>query len=153
MIESFESFVTTVTRAYKYIQQAKKHESVTLNIKGIHVMCLYFLGQHPEGLTLTELSTLCCEDKAATSRNVNSLVEKGYVTCENHENKRRWRSKIVLTEAGKEGKQIMDHIISDIVKNTKEDLSEEEIRCFYKVFFAINEKLAAYCHSLEHAED
>ena len=65
-----------VTRAYKYVQQIKKHESATFGIKGIHVMCMVALGKSEEGLTVTELAARCCEDKAAISRTVDNLAEK-----------------------------------------------------------------------------
>ena len=34
---------------------------------------------HPEGLTAAQLSQLCAEDKAAVSRSLASLAEKGYI--------------------------------------------------------------------------
>ena len=100
MRDRFELFTMSVTRAYKYIQQIKKHESATFGIKGIHVMCMVALGKYPEGLTVTELAASCCEDKAAISRTVDSLAEKGYIVYEEAQARRRWRSKIMLTGSG-----------------------------------------------------
>ena len=54
MRDRFELFTMAVTRAYKYVQQIKKHESATFGIKGIHVMCMVALGKSEEGLTVTE---------------------------------------------------------------------------------------------------
>jgi len=149
MTERFELFTTSVTRAYKSVQQIKKHQSLTFGVKGIHVMCLYFLWQNPDGLTVTELSTLCCEDKAAISRTIDSLLESGHVTYSEPENKRRWRSKLFITEKGLEAAEKMSYLISDIVCTAKKGLTPEELNCFYKVFTVINNNLSEYCKYLE----
>ena len=46
-------------------------------MKGGHANCLFFLGENPEGMTIGQLAEACCEDKAAVSRSVAQLVEKG----------------------------------------------------------------------------
>lgn len=51
-------------------------------------MCLYYLGKHPEGLTTSELTKLCCEDKAAVSRALSQLESGGLIVREAPENKR-----------------------------------------------------------------
>lgn len=149
MRDRFEIFSITVTRAYKYIQQIKKHESVTFGIKGIHVMCLFFLGKHPQGLTVTELSTLCYEDKAATSRSLDSLAEKGYITYEKSDAKRRWRSKVTLTDEGSRVAGEVQGVIHDIVEKIGEGISEEQAVEFYRMFSTINRRLEKYCEELE----
>ena len=63
-------------------------------------MCLYHLGKHPEGLTATQLTELCKEDKAAISRTLSQLSAKGLVSCELPENKRSYRTVYYLTEEG-----------------------------------------------------
>jgi len=152
MQERFELFVLTVTRAYKSIQQIKRHKSETLGLKGIHVMCLYFMGQNPDGLTITELAGLCYEDKAAISRTMDALVEMGYANYGNTDAKRRWRSKITITEEGKAAALRLQEMIDQVVRRINHSLSDEELLQFYKVFFAINDELAAYCEELENRE-
>lgn len=149
MRDRFELFTMAVTRAYKYVQQIKKHESATFGIKGIHVMCMVVLGRSEDGLTVTELSARCCEDKAAISRTVDNLAEKGYVTYEETESKRRWRTKVTLTDRGKEITRGVDVLIDDIVRKIKGNLTTEQEAVFYKVFSAINDRLAEYCEMLD----
>lgn len=148
MRERFELFTIGVTRAYKYIQQIKKHESATFGIKGIHVMCMVALGKNPEGLTVTELASWCCEDKAAISRTVDSLAEKGYIAYEETEARRRWRSKVIITEEGRRITADMGGLIEEIVQEIKGDLTTEQEAVFYKIFAAINDRLAKYCERL-----
>ncbi len=142
---NFEDFTVMVTRAYKYIQQIKKQKSPFFGVKGTHAMCLYYLGQRPEGYTVTQLASMCCEYKAATSRALNCLIEKGYATYSSFGKKHARRSKIKITEAGIEAKRNMDCVVIDVIKNILKSISKEELDCFCKVFFEINYKLAEYC--------
>lgn len=49
--EQFESFTAAVTRAYKCLQKIKNRETERMGLKGSHVMCLYYIGKTPGGLT------------------------------------------------------------------------------------------------------
>ena len=137
MRDRFSEFTTLVVSAYKKMKKIKKQQSCvydTLNIRGPHVMCLYYLGQYPEGLTITELASLCYEDKAATSRTVDYLVEKKYLINEEDDVKRRWRSKIKLTEEGTEVVKTINRVILKASAVVTSDIPEEELECFYRVF-------------------
>ena len=109
MIQRFEIFVMAITEIYKSIQKIKVQEMADMGLKGTHVMCLFFLQEHPEGLTSAELSSLCCEDKAAISRVVKELSSLHYIVYE----EKKYRSKITLTESGL---QVCQHMNEKIVK-------------------------------------
>ena len=64
----FEVFINTINQINHSIQVIKNNEMIKYDLKGNHVMCLYQLRQHKDGLTSTELARLCGEDKAAISR-------------------------------------------------------------------------------------
>ena len=51
LIERFEAFTTSVTKAYKCIQKIKLEETERMGLKANHVMYLHYLGKSPEGLT------------------------------------------------------------------------------------------------------
>ena len=57
MTDRFETFVLTINRIYRCIQRIKDREMEALGLKGSHVMCLFQLRQHPEGLTAAERMT------------------------------------------------------------------------------------------------
>ena len=57
-------------------------------------------GKAPGGLTATQLTELCKEDKAAISRTLSQLSSKGLVSCELPEHKRSYRTLYYLTEEG-----------------------------------------------------
>ena len=51
LIERFESFTTSVAKAYKCIQKIKLAETERMGLKANHVMYMHYLGKNPEGLT------------------------------------------------------------------------------------------------------
>ena len=130
-------FMTLVVAAYKKLQQIKKKQTAlyaAYDIKSQHVMVLYFLGHNIHGLTVTELANLCCEDKAATSRAVEYLVERNYVVHEEEMVRRRWRSKVKITPAVMRLCRIIDHVSIEASNIVKEGISDEDLQVFYRVF-------------------
>ena len=98
MQDRFERFVVSITELHRYLQKLKELEMGQLDLKAGYTMCLYHLGKHPEGLTATQLTELCKEDKAAISRTLSQLSAKGLVSCELPQNKRSYRTVYYLTE-------------------------------------------------------
>ena len=92
MQDRFERFVVSITELHRYLQKLKELEMGQMDLKAGYTMCLYYLGKHPEGLTATQLTELCKEDKAAISRTLSQLSSKGLVSCELPEHKRSYRS-------------------------------------------------------------
>ena len=76
MINRFELFTTTITQIYKNLQRIKMQEMSGFELRGTYVMCMFELNRNPEGLTITQLSQLCGEDKAAISRTISELVKR-----------------------------------------------------------------------------
>ena len=76
LIERFEIFTNSLTKAYKCIQKIKLAEAERMGMKANHMMCMYYLGKNPEGLTATELCKLCIEDKAAYRERLLTLLKK-----------------------------------------------------------------------------
>ena len=129
MLQRFQSFVTGVTLCYKSIQKIKATEMTEFGLKGTHVMCLFFLSQHPEGLTAAQLSQMCAEDKAAISRTLAVLQEQGYIQA----GEKKYRVPLRLTPAGQALAREMEALIQQWVSLGGDDLTEEERRVFYRV--------------------
>ena len=99
----FEKFTGAIADCYKYIIKLKSREMSSFGLKASHVMCLYFLGQNPEGLKARELVTLCHEDKAAISKTLANLKEQGYVKAEDGMlSMLKYRRRYLITEKGME---------------------------------------------------
>lgn len=146
-IERFEAFTTAVTKAYKCIQKIKLTEAERLGLKANYVMYMYYLGKNSYGLTPTELSKLCIEDKAAVSRTVMDLTKKGFIKPIETNSTRKYRTKLILTEEGKNINNKINEAIGIAVSKASKDLNESERENFYRVLFNITDNLENICDS------
>jgi len=128
MLQEFEDFVTGITVCYKFIQRIKTLEMTEFDLRGTHAMCMYFLQRHPEGLTASQLAQLCAEDKAAISRTLVTLQDRGYIRT----GERKYRFPLQLTEAGKAIARQLDTLIQQWVGLGGDGLTDEERAVFYK---------------------
>ena len=146
-IERFEAFTTSVTKAYKCIQKIKLAETEQMGLRGNHVMYLHYLGKKPEGLTPAELCKLCIEDKAAVSRTIVDLAEKGFVKSAGTDSGRKYRTKIILTPEGMEKNNQLNEAIAMAVSKASSSLNEADRENFYRVFFDVTDNLEKICDS------
>ena len=137
MIDRFQSFVTGITECYKFIQRIKSAEMTELGLKGTHVMCLFFLHRHPDGLTAAQLCRLCAEDKAAISRSTATLRKRGDLSAGG----RRYRAAITLSDEGKRVAEQLDGLICQWVGVGGDGLSNEERAAFYRTLERISDNL------------
>ena len=148
MKQRFETFVTAIGQINRSLQKLKSTEMADFGLKGTHVMCLYQLQQHESGLTSAQLVQLCDEDKAAISRCISELQQRGLV--ESPENtEKRYRKIITLTEEGRKVAAGMDQKIIDAVMNAAQGYSQEERETFYHVLLQVAENLQSACSSEE----
>lgn len=137
MIQRFESFVTGITACYKYIQRIKAMEMTEFDLKGTHVMCLFFLHHHAEPLTAAQLCQLCAEDKAAISRTLAVLQSRGLIQT----GEKRYRAQLRLTEEGRDIACRVDEVIQQWVASGGDGLGEEERNTFYHALGHVAENL------------
>ena len=147
LIERFESFTSSVTKAYKSIQKIKIAEAEQIGLKPTHVMYMYYLGKNPEGLTHAELCKLCIDDKAAVSRAIVELTKKGFIKNSEENSNRKYRTKIVLTDEGKHINNNLNEAIAIAVNKASKNLDEVDRENFYRVFFYITDNLDEICSS------
>ncbi len=133
MLQRFEKFTGCISKAYKYIGKIKTDYMSKFELKGSHVMCLFFLGKNPNGLKAGELCELCQEDKAAISKTLSSLKKRGLVESTAGRFK-KYRAVYKITD---DGHDIYNRIIKAIeqsVEKCSEDLTPEERAIFYRTF-------------------
>ena len=99
MISRFVQFSSSIAAIYKYIQKIERAEMLKFGLKGPHVQCLVVLSRYPEGLTSAELCELCEKDKAAVSRAVTELENKGLL-IRSAQSSGAYRASLTLTETG-----------------------------------------------------
>ena len=101
MISRFEQFSYVISGIHRQIQKIERAEMIKRGYKGAFAQYLATLHRYEEGLTATELCEICDKDKAAVSRIIAEMEEKGLVERQKKV-VRTYRSKITLTEKGKE---------------------------------------------------
>lgn len=143
MLQRFETFVSGINRCHRSIQKIKSTEMTEFGLKGTHVMCVFFLSRHPEGLTAAELSTLSFEDKAAVSRTLSELRERGYISESAPETGRKYRAKVRLTDSGNALAGEVSRLISHWVSSGGSGLTEEEREIFYRSLEKIADNLTS----------
>ena len=137
MIQRFQSFVVGISSCYKHIQHIKSMEMAEFGLKGAHVMCLFFLSQHPQGLTAANLCQLCAEDKAAISRTIASLQKDGFIAaCD-----KKYRALLQLTHKGKQVANQITQLIEQWVDFGSFGISEADRAAFYRVLGTIGNNI------------
>ena len=140
MKQRFETFVTAIAQINRSLQRLKSSEMAEFGLKGTHVMCLYQLRQHEEGLTSAQLVQLCGEDKAAISRCISELMERELVHSPDSTPK-RYRKIIALTDQGRQITAAMDQKIMDAVASAARGYTQEERETFYHVLLQVADNL------------
>ncbi len=140
----FENFTITILRLNKLVQKIKNYEMREYGLKTIHVMCVYYLNSRPEGITASELTKLTLEDKAAISRALKALQEKGYITYDPN----KYNAAIQLTDGGKKLALEISEKAKKAVKAGSYDFTDNERNSFYKELGTIAVNLESYYRSL-----
>lgn len=141
MLNRFEQFNFVISGINRCIQKLERDEMVKYGYKGAFAQYLMVLKHYPEGVTLTELCEKCDKDKAAVSRIVAEMENKGLVYKENKE-AQVYKAKIYLTEKGNETARFVAKRVKDALSVVGDKImTEDERRLFYGVLGDILEKL------------
>lgn len=144
MEKRFERFAAAVLEMNRYLQRIKEQEMRRFGLRSAHTMCIFYLGQHPEGLTVTQLTEICREDKAAVSRNLSELSRMGLVSCSAPPDRRVYRDPYRLTERGTEIAAQVEARVSDALSACGRGLTEAQRDNFYMAAQIIISNLEDY---------
>ncbi len=100
MVERYAKFTAAVSRISNCIQKIESEAMSKYGLTGACAQYIAAMRTSTEGLTVSQLSEVCMKDKAAVSRSVSQLEEKGLV-CRNSQGGNVYRAPIVLTDSGK----------------------------------------------------
>lgn len=138
----FEDFVGLISLISKEIQRIKTVEAGKLGLKGSDIMCLYYLGEHEEGLTGAELAREAEVTRAAVSRTLSRLEEEGFVeVCGEEATGSRYRAPVRLTERGQRVNAEVGEIIRRVVTEVGEELGDIQRVQMYRSLNVILERL------------
>lgn len=137
LIDRYALFRIYVENLSKNLQKYENSKMSSLSMRGIHALCLFQLGQSPDGMTSAELSAACEVDKALISRVVADLFELGHIAHKDPE-RTKYRSKLVLTESGRACLRQVTLWVCDAIRELKNEITIEELNAFYKVIGILN---------------
>lgn len=140
----FENFSCAVLKINRTMQKIKHFEMKVYDLQTIHVMCVYYLNKSEKGLTPSELVNCTLEDKAAISRAVKTLKEKGLATSEGD----GYKCAITLTNKGAEVAKHIEERSIKAVENASLEFSDKEREFFYNALFCIADKLQKYYENM-----
>lgn len=140
MEKIFENFTVSVMKLHKLVQKIKHFEMSGYGLKIIHVMCIYYLKEYKDGLTASDLVKLTYEDKAAVSRALKLLLEKGYIDY----NPQKYNSVINLTGEGEKVALFIGEKSDKAVRAGSVRMTDDERNTFYTHLGCIAENLQKY---------
>ncbi len=146
MLDRFEHFSYSISNIYRHIIKIERDEMEKYGLRASYVQYLITMSRFPEGITSTKLSEICEKDKAAISRIVCEMEERGLVTRESDKNN-LYRARLVLTD---EGKRAADYVCdrAEIAVNAAgQGLSDEDRKIFYGALAIFEANLRRICRN------
>lgn len=130
--ERFEQFNSLISGIYRDIQKMKTKWTEPLGMKSVHIFWVYLLKNHPEGLTATELSRHSQSNRSLISREIQELMELGYVCTQQGSTQRRYGEKLRLTESGIEAANRIAEATLDIQNQVNAGIPEADLVILYR---------------------
>ena len=137
----FEKFALLIDGVQKCVQKFKTNIAPELGIKSVHVLWIYELYIHPEGLTSAELAVKSNIDPSLISRELANLKRRGYITKETTPGKRTYNARITLTDEGKILAQTIHRDALEVQSRVAEGVSTEDLAVFYEVLEKLHDNL------------
>lgn len=142
MVQRYGRFAAAISRIGYCIQKIETEVMVKHGLPGSCAQYLAALGNSEGSLTMSKLSAVCMKDKAAVSRAVAQLEEKGFV-CRNCAGANIYRAPIMLTDKGRELSEYVAKRASVAVEVAGLDDNEREK--FYSALNTIAANLTRVC--------
>ena len=146
--ERFRKFVLLVENIHKSVQKIKLGKAREFGVKGVHLLWVYDLLCHPEGMKASELASNNMINRSLISREMEPLIKEGYIEEIPNESNRLYNRKIVLTEKGREAAKSIEDIALRIQTLTDCGISEEELLQFYSTLEKISANLSWIANDL-----
>ncbi len=141
-MERFTAFTINLSNIERSLQKMKSMKMAQYGLRATHLMCMVQIENSKEGLTPTEIARQCYIDKAFVSRITNDLTELSFIKINDKFNDgRKYKQKYILTEKGYGVMEEIKEIIDKVIINIRETVSDDELKCFYKVLDVINSNI------------
>jgi len=151
--ERYNEFTLLIEGTHKLIQKIKLDHSKEFGIKGVHVFWLCRLLAQPEGMTSAELAAQRMIDRSLVSREIDELLDKGYIQVDKKSvgKRRSYNSIITLTPEGIKVAKKISGMAMGIQNEANKGIRESELISFYRTLNTIYNNL--YDYSEQYAEE
>lgn len=143
MVERYEAFSVAISGIYKYIQKIERHVMSLYGLKGPHAQCLTTLLRFPQGLTSSQLGEFCDKDKAAISRAISELEQKGLI-LRNCVNNNSYKALLLLTDDGRKAAEEITKTATEAVEAAGNGLTDDDRSVFYRTLYLIAENIEKF---------
>lgn len=146
MLQRFEQFSSAISSIYHAIQKLERYEMVKYGLKGPYAQYLVAMSRCPNGITAAQLALVCDKDKAAVSRAITEMEQRGLVSrdCSNHT---LYRALLMLTRKGEQAARYVCEKAKSAVEYAGKDLTEESRALFYAALHQIADNLQTLSQS------
>ena len=144
MVDRFEQFAGYISGIFRQIQKIERDELEKQGLKGAFAQYLVVMSHYPEGITATQLCEVCDKDKAAVSRVIAELAEKGLVRRVG-DTETLYRAPLALTEEGHRAATFVAKRATVAVEMANEGLSETQRIAMYDALRVIFTNLQKAC--------
>lgn len=135
MLSRFEQFTFMISGIYRSIQKIEREEMDKYGLKGGYAQHLAAMARHPEGLTAAQLCEICDLDKAAVSRSLTEMEQRGLL--ERDTTAGAYRAKLRLTSTGREAADYVRKKACTAVEAAGKNLSDGDRAVLYTALESI----------------
>ena len=140
MQSRYEQFSFVISVINRQIQKLERDEMEKLGYKGGYAQYLVAMHHYPQGITAAQLSEICDKDKAAVSRAVAEMVEKGLVERKALTDT-MYRAKLTLSQEGIKVAKFLGQRASTAIQAMGDSLTEEQRKTMYLSLDSIADRL------------
>lgn len=139
MLNRFEQFTFVISGIYRSIQKIEREEMDKYGLKGGYAQYLIAMARFPEGITAAQLCEICDLDKAAVSRSLNEMEQRGLLVRDTSAG--AYRAKLRLTAAGNEAVAYVRKKAAAAVEAAGHKLSDQQREVLYNALESIFTRL------------
>ena len=129
-LDRVANFIFFTRKLEKALFFVKGKEGNNISLKGIHVLCLFFLAVKGP-MSVMDLARATQEDKGAVSKALDKLRKLFYI-----EPKRKYMDAIRLTRTGEIEAAKLLHRVQKIASAARDGISDEQADAFLKTLHA-----------------
>ena len=137
--ERYEQFSSLISGIYRDIQKLKTKWTEPLGLKSVHIFWVYLLKNHPEGLTASELSRHSQSNRSLVSREIQELIDLGYIQVGVPSQNRRYGQKLTLTASGFEIANKISEASLEIQNKVNAGIPEVDLVVLYRTLSMLME--------------